>query len=102
MTWLFFFKRLVESTKELFRKELETYRLTYNELQTVLYETEAILKKHLVTYYYKDESECCLTPIITYMEEHCSGIILRYCHSHTQMQVYRYRTLKINHILIHF
>ena len=44
-----FFERLVESTKELFRKELETYRLTYNELQTVLHETEAILKKRLVT-----------------------------------------------------
>ena len=57
-----FFASLVKSTKELLRKELKTYRLTYNELQIVLYEIEAVLNKCPITYYYEDQSECCLTP----------------------------------------
>ena len=58
---VFFFERLVERTKELLRKDLETYRLTYDELQTILYETEAILNNRTITYYYENESEFCLT-----------------------------------------
>ena len=57
-----FLESLVKSTKKLLRKELKTYRLTYNELQAVLYETEAMLNNCPITYYYEDQSECCLTP----------------------------------------
>ena len=37
-----FFERLVRSTKEVLRKVLNGCRLNYEELQTVLLETEAI------------------------------------------------------------
>ena len=37
------FERLVKSVKELLRKELKCYRLSYEELQTVLFEIECIL-----------------------------------------------------------
>ena len=38
-----FFERFVRSVKELLRKELKCYRLSYEELQTVLFEIECIL-----------------------------------------------------------
>ena len=38
-----FFERLGRSVKELQRKELKCYRLSYEELQTVLLEMECIL-----------------------------------------------------------
>ena len=57
-----FFERLVRSTKELLRKELKTYKLTYEQLQTILFEIETIINNRPITYFYDDESESCLTP----------------------------------------
>ena len=56
-----FFERLVRSTKSLPRKQQQTQKLSYEELQTVLFEIETILNKRLLTYY-TEESETCLTP----------------------------------------
>ena len=58
----FFFERLVRSTKELLRKELKTYKLTYEQLQTIVFEIETISNNRPITYFYNDESESCLTP----------------------------------------
>ena len=49
-------------TKELLRKELKTYKLTYEQLQTILFEIEIIINNRPITYFYNDESESCLTP----------------------------------------
>ena len=57
-----FFERLVRSVRELLRKELKCYWLSYEELQTVLLETECILNNRLITYYYSIDIEPCLTP----------------------------------------
>ena len=57
-----FFERLVRSTKSLLRKQLQTQRVSYEELQTVLFEIETILNNRRLTYYYTEESEPCLTP----------------------------------------
>ena len=57
-----FFERLVKSTKELLRKELKTYKLNYEQLQTILFEVETIINNRPITYFYDDESEICLTP----------------------------------------
>ena len=41
LAWVFF-ERLVRSTKELLRKELKAYKLTYEKLQTILFEIETV------------------------------------------------------------
>ena len=57
-----FFKRIVRCTKMLLKKTLETAKLTYEELQTVLYVVEQIINNRPITYYYSDNEESCLTP----------------------------------------
>ena len=57
-----FFERMVRSTKTLLRKTLQTAKLTYEELQIVLYEVEQIINNRPITYYYSDNEESCLTP----------------------------------------
>ena len=57
-----FFERLVRSTKELLRKVLKGCRLNYEELQTVLLETKAILNNRPLTHYFHEELEDCLSP----------------------------------------
>ena len=52
----------MKSTKELLRKELKTYKLTYEQLQTILFEIETIINNRPITFFYDDESESCLTP----------------------------------------
>ena len=49
------FENLVRSTKELLEKVLKGCRLNYEELQTVLLETEAILNNRLLTHYFHKE-----------------------------------------------
>ena len=44
-----FFERIVRSTKTLLRKTLQTAKLTYDELQTVLYEVEQIINNYPTT-----------------------------------------------------
>ena len=53
---------MVRSTKTLLRKTLQTAKLTYEELQTVLYEVEQIINTHPITYCYSDNEESYLTP----------------------------------------
>ena len=57
-----FFERLVRSTKELLKKELVNSRYTYEEIQTILYEIEAILNNRPLTYVYPNSLEDCITP----------------------------------------
>ena len=52
----------MRNTKEFLRKELKTYKLTYEQLETILFEIEAIINNCPITYLYDDESESCLTP----------------------------------------
>ena len=61
LAWVFF-ERLVRSTNELLRKELKTYKLTYEQLQTILFEIERIINNRPITYFYDNESESCLIP----------------------------------------
>ena len=56
------FERIDRSTKSLLRKTLQTAKLTYEELQTLLYEAEQIISNRLITKYYYDNEESCLTP----------------------------------------
>ena len=57
-----FYERLVRSVNELLRKELKCYRLSYEELQTVLFEIGCILSNQPLTYYYSTDIKPCLTP----------------------------------------
>ncbi|XP_057310554.1 uncharacterized protein LOC130648518 [Hydractinia symbiolongicarpus] len=57
-----FFERLVRSTKELLRKHLRSTKLSFEEMQTVLYEIECILNNLPLTYEYSTEFESCLSP----------------------------------------
>ena len=97
-----FFERLLKSTKDVLHKELKLYRLTYNELQRVLYEIEAILNNRPITYCYEDESACCLTS-----NHLLYGRTLQLYNSAILPLPYRNSSLllepsKLNHILIHF
>ena len=56
------FERLVRSTKTLLKKDLQNYRLSYDEMQTFLFEVEMILNNRPLTYVYPDEIEDALTP----------------------------------------
>ena len=58
--FFFFFDRPVRSTKELLRKGLKTYKLTCEQLQSILFEIETIINNRPTTYFYDDESESCL------------------------------------------
>ena len=58
----FFRERLVRSAKELLMNELKTYKLTYEQLQAIVFEIETIINSRPITYFYNDESESCLTP----------------------------------------
>ena len=57
-----FFERLVRSVKNLLKKELKNYRLSYEEMGTVLCEIEQILNNRPLTYVYTNDLESCLTP----------------------------------------
>ena len=59
--WGGFFERLVKSTKRCLKKSLGTARVTYEELLTVIVETEGILNSRLLTYV-SDEMRDPLTP----------------------------------------
>ena len=48
--------------KLLFKKQLKTYRLNYEQMQTVLQEIEAIVNNRLLTYVYLTELGTCVTP----------------------------------------
>ena len=54
-----FFERLVKSTKELLQKVLKGCWLNYEELQTVLLETEAILNNIPLTHYFHEDLKDC-------------------------------------------
>ena len=59
--WGGFFERLVKSTKHCLKKSLATARVTYEELHTIVVETEGILSSRPLTYV-SDEMRDSLTP----------------------------------------
>ena len=59
--WGGFFERLVKSTKRCLKKSLGTARVTYEELLTIIVETEGILNSRPLTYV-SDEMRDPLTP----------------------------------------
>ena len=60
--WGGFFERLVKSTKRCLKKIIGTTRLSYEELQTVLVEVDAILNSRPLTYVSSEDLEEPLTP----------------------------------------
>ena len=57
-----FLERLVKGVKDLLIKGLKSSRLSYEEMQTVLFECEAILNNRLLTYIFPTHLSSCLTP----------------------------------------
>ena len=53
---------MVSSTKKCLKKAVGSRRLTYEELNTVLIEIEAVLNSRPLTYIYEDDVEVPLTP----------------------------------------
>ena len=62
-----FFERLLKRVKYLLIKDLKGSRLSYEEMQTVLFECEAILNKCPLTYIYPTDLIPCLHLIICFM-----------------------------------
>ena len=60
--WGGMFERMVRSTKRCLKKAVGSRRLTYEELNTVLVEIEAVLNSRPLTYIYEDDVEVPLTP----------------------------------------
>ena len=50
-----FFERLVRSVKEILKKNLRNYKITFDELQTILLELELIINNRPLTHIYTDE-----------------------------------------------
>ena len=50
-----FFERLVRSVKEILKKNLRNYKITFDELQTILLEVELIINNRPLTHIYTDE-----------------------------------------------
>ena len=57
-----FLERLVNGVKDLLIKGLKSSRLSYEEMQTVLFECEAILNNHPLIYIFPTNLSSCLTP----------------------------------------
>ena len=57
-----FFQRLVKSVRDLLIKDLKGSRLSYREMETILFEFEAILNNRPLTYIYPVDLTSCLTP----------------------------------------
>ena len=57
-----FFEHLFRSTKALLTKDLQNYRLSYDEIQIVLFEFEMMLNNRPLTYIYPNGIENTLTP----------------------------------------
>ena len=57
-----FFERLIRTLKHYLKRQLSNARLTYEEVQTVLFEIEAIMNNRPITYLYPNDLDQCLTP----------------------------------------
>ena len=51
-----FFQRLMRSVKELLKKDLRNYKITFDELQTILLEIELIINNRPLTLIYIDSA----------------------------------------------
>ena len=60
--WGGMYERMVRSTKRCLMKAVGSQRMTYEELNTVLVEVEAVLNSRPLTYIYDDDIELPLTP----------------------------------------
>ena len=60
--WGAFYERLIRIIKEALKKCIGKARLTYEELETVLVEIEAVINSRPLTYLYEDSQEEALTP----------------------------------------
>ena len=60
--WGGMFERLIRSTKRCLRKAIGRQRLTYEELETVLIEVEAVLNSRPITYLYAKDTDAPITP----------------------------------------
>ena len=57
-----FFERLMRSGKELLKKDLQNYKITFDELQTILLEAELIINNRPLSHISTDSTELPLTP----------------------------------------
>ena len=60
--WGGMFERLIRSTKRCLKKAIGRRRLTYEELETVLIDVEAVLNSRPLTYLYANDTDTPITP----------------------------------------
>ena len=95
-----FFERLVKSIKELLKKDLRNYKITFDELETILLEIELINNRYL-THIYTDSSELPLTPSQLLFSRNLNHYSLSESPVNVEINIYEHRE-KMTNIINHF
>ena len=96
-----FFQRLMRSVKELLKKDLRNYKITFDELQTILLEIELIINNRPLTHIYTDSTELPLTPSQLVFSRNLNHSSLSESPVNVEIDIYEHRE-KLTNIINHF
>ena len=95
------FERLIRSVKELLKKDLRNYKITFDELQTILLEIELIINNRPLTHIYTDLTELPLTPSQLVFSRNLNHSSLSESPVNVERDIYEHRE-KFTNIINHF
>ena len=95
------FERLMRSGKELLEKDLQNYKITFDELQTILLEVELIINNRPLTHIYTDSTELPLTPSQLVFSRNLNHSSLSESPVNLGIDIYEQRE-KLTNIINHF
>ena len=91
----------MRSSKELLEKDLQNYKITFDELQTILLEVELIINNRPLTHIYTDSTELPLTPSQLVFSRNLNHSSLSESPVNLGIDIYEHRE-KLTNIINHF